>query len=120
MRSLKEYFHVNDKPIKVVAPGPPVKVDTKWKKLDDTSLTKTYHFDKVEMRNEFVVRCLALETHRGKKDVTWVVEANAVTVLFKIHQIGLTETIVEFAKILDDLRHDLTLASDYNEETFIF
>lgn len=84
---------------------------------------KTYVFDKRELRDEFVVRCVALETYRGKEDVVWTISGDSVEVFLKTPQVGLTEPIQEFARILDDMRHDLGLASqqdDREEEVFIF
>ncbi len=123
MKHLREYFHVGDKPVKVVRPGPTVRVDSKWKLLEGAGLMKTYVFDKRELRDEFVVRCVALETYRGKEDVVWTISGDSVEVFLKTPQVGLTEPIQEFARILDDMRHDLGLASQQNdreEEVFIF
>lgn len=123
MKHLREYFHVGDKPVKVVRPGPTVRVDSKWKLLEGAGLTKTYVFDKREARDEFIVRCVALETYRGKEDVVWTISGDSVEVFLKTPQVGLTEPIQEFARILDDMRHDLGLASQQDEreeEAFIF
>lgn len=123
MKHLREYFHVGDKPVKVVRPGPTLRVDSKWKLLAGAGLTKTYIFDKRELRDEFIVRCVALETYRGKEDVVWTITGDSVEVFLKTPTVGLTEPIQEFARILDDMRHDLDLASNQDEreeEVFIF
>lgn len=123
MKHLREYFHVGDKPVKVVRPGPTVRVDSKWKLLAGAGLTKTYVFDKREERDEFIVRCVALETYRGKEDVVWTITGDSVEIFLKTPPVGLTEPIQEFARILDDMRHDLDLAShqdEREEEVFIF
>jgi hypothetical protein len=123
VKHLREYFHVSDKPVKVVRPGPPVHVDSKWKLLEGAGLTKTYIFDKRDVRDEFIVRCVALETYRGKEDVVWTIDGKTVDVFLKTPQLGLTESIQEFARILDDLRQDLGLASQQDEreeEIFVF
>lgn len=123
MKHLREYFHVGDKPIKVVRPGPTLRVDSKWKLLAGAGLTKTYIFDKRELRDEFIVRCVALETYRGKEDVVWTITGDSVEVFLKTPLVGLTEPIQEFARILDDMRYDLDLASNQDEreeEVFIF
>ncbi len=114
---------MNDKPVKVVKPGPAVHADSKWKLLAGTGLTKTYVFEKRIIRDEFVVRCIALETYRGKEDIVWTITGDSVEVFLKLTPIGLTENIQEFARILDDLRRDLELDSNnskHNEQTFIF
>lgn len=123
MKHLREYFHVGDKPVKVVRPGPTLRVDSKWKLLAGAGLTKTYIFDKRELRDEFIVRCVALETYRGKEDVVWTITGDSVEVFLKTPLVGLTEPIQEFARILDDMRYDLDLASNQDEreeEVFIF
>jgi hypothetical protein len=123
VKHLREYFHVGDKPIKVVRPGPTLRVDSKWKLLAGAGLTKTYIFDKRELRDEFIVRCVALETYRGKEDVVWTITGDSVEVFLKTPLVGLTEPIQEFARILDDMRYDLDLASNQDEreeEVFIF
>ncbi len=123
MKQLREYFHVADKPVKVVKPGPAVRADTKWKLLEGVGLTKTYAFEKRDERDEFVVRCLAVETYRGKQDVVWTIDGDFVEVLVRVPGVGVTEVVREFARSLDDLRKDLALAyasNDREEEFFVF
>jgi hypothetical protein len=122
VKHLREYFHVGESPVKVVRPGPPIHVDSKWKLLEGAGLTKTYVFNKRATRDEFIVRCIALETYRGKEDIVWTISGDSVEVFLKTAPIGLTEPIQEFARILDDMRYDLDLASNHDdpEEIFIF
>lgn len=117
---LREYFHVGDKPVKVVRQGPAVRVDSKWKLLEGVGLTKTYIFEKRDIRDDFIVRCVALETYRGKEDVIWTISGNNVEVFLKTPPVGLTEPIQEFARILDDLRRDLSLDSQDGQEVVVF
>ena len=110
--NLKEYFNVGSKPVKVVRPGPVIKIDTKWKLMVGQGLTKTYLFKKRDKRDEFVVCCLALETYRGKQDVNWTIEGDKVTVFLATPTIGLTDIVKEFAMTLDDLREDVEYSDD--------
>jgi hypothetical protein len=121
VKQLKEYFHVGDRPVKVVRPGPTVNIDSKWKLLEGAGLTKVYVFKKRKIRDEFIVRCVALETYRGKEDVIWTISGDSVEVFLKTPTVGLTEPIQEFARILDDMRHDLDLPLyDDKEENIVF
>lgn len=108
MRALKEYFSVGDKPVVAVKPGRPVSPSTRWKHIIGVGLTKSYEFDELPVRDRFIIQCIALETHRGKEDVTWSIEGPVVTVLLKEPPVGLTEPMVEFAKTLDGMRREMT------------
>lgn len=116
MKQLKEYFRVGDKPIKPLKPGPAIFVDSKWKMLAGNGLTKTYVFKKQELRNQFIMHCLALETSRGKEDVIWTINGNSVEIFLKTPNIGLTEYIKEFAKTIDAIKNDLELESTQDEK----
>lgn len=121
VKQLREYFHVGDRPIKPLQPGPAIFVDSKWKMLAGNGLTKTYTFKKQELRNEFVMHCLALETSRRKEDIVWTIKGNSVEIFLKTPNIGLTEYITEFAKTIDAIKNDLELQSIQDEkELFAF
>lgn len=115
-RSINEYFHVSDKPVRVVEPGPTVFADSKWKLIDKKQLVKRYSFAEKGKRDQFVVRCLASQSQAGKQDVTWLVDDVSVTVSLQVHSIGITENIVEFAKNVDSQKRDIELAYDLEDE----
>lgn len=89
----------------------------RWKLLDGVGLTKTYTFVDPTIRDRFVVRAVALETYRSKRDVSWTIEGPDVTVVLRTSAIGVTELDVEFAKAIDDARLELlaSVASDKDD-----
>ncbi len=115
-RSINEYFHVSDKPVRVVEPGPAVFADSKWKLIDKKQLVKSYSFAEKSKRDQFVVRCLATQSQVGKENVSWLIDDVSVTVSIQVHSIGVTENVVEFAKSVDSLKHDVELAYDIDDE----
>ena len=108
MRALKEFFAVGDRSVVAVKPGRPVEPTTRWRHIVGVGLMKSYVFDELPVRDRFIIQCIALETHRGKEDVTWTIEGKSVTVLLKEPSVGLTEPMVEFAKTLDGMRREMT------------
>lgn len=115
-RSINEYFHVSDKPIQVVEPGPAVFADSKWKLIDRKQLVKSYSFKKVDLRDQFVVRCLSTQANLGKQHVTWLIDDDSVTVSVDVHSVGVTENVVEFAKTLDSHKRDVALPYELDDE----
>jgi len=107
VRALKEYFTVSDKSVVVVQPGRPVAPSVRWRHIHDVGLMKVYEFEQLPVRDRFIIQCIALETHRGKEDVTWTIEGKTVTVVLKEPPVGLTEPMIEFAKTLDSMRREM-------------
>lgn len=100
----------------VVQPGRPVSPGTRWTHIRGVGLTKRYTFEELPVRDRFIIQCIALETHRGKEDVTWSIEGKAVTVVLKEPGVGLTEPMVEFAKTLDGMRREMDYISVHDGE----
>ena len=107
VKALKEFFSVGEKSIVAVKPGRPVSPSTRWRHIIDVGLMKSYEFTELPVRDRFIIQCIALETHRGKEDVTWTIEGKTVTVVLKEPPVGLTEPMVEFAKTLDGMRLEM-------------
>lgn len=116
VKALKEYFSVSERPPVHVKPGRPVTPSTKWKHIHGVGLTKSYEFADNNIRDRFFIQCLALESTRGKQDVSWAIEGLTVSVLIKSSPIGLTEPMVEFARTLDDMCRDATYSSTTDVE----
>lgn len=120
MLTLKEYFSVGEKDPVNVRPGRPVEPATRWRNIHGVGLTKAYDFGDLPTRDRFVIQCIALETHRGKEDVSWSIEGTRVTVLLKSPPVGLTEPMVEFAKTLDSMRRDVAVSTEDVRHDYAF
>lgn len=116
MRALKEYFHVGGDEVVAVKPGRPVSTSVRWRRIVGEGLTKRYEFTQMPVRDRFIIQCIALETHRGKQDLTWSIEGLSVTVFMKEPPVGLTEPMVEFAKTLDGMRREMDYVSVFDGE----
>jgi hypothetical protein len=94
VKALKEFFAVGERPVVVVQPGRPVSPGARWTHIHGVGLTKRYTFEELPVRDRFIIQCIALETHRGKEDVTWSIEGKAVTVVLKEPGVGLAWTLL--------------------------
>jgi hypothetical protein len=107
VKPLKEYFVVAERPPIHVKAGRPVSPTAKWKHIHEIGLTKAFEFTDMAIRDRFIIQCIAHETQSGKQDVSWSIEGLVISVLIKESAVGLTEPMVEFARVLDSLYRDV-------------